>query len=125
MGAADGFWLRRRRSLRLGRGRIGDLGDELIAHLGNSLDELRVSGAVAQASPQVENGLDDGIHGDCRVRPKFGQQFLFGDDAVTVIDQVNEEVESLRSERDYLLAAAQSPSPEIQLEVPEIKLGAR
>src|SRR5258708_5671537 len=93
MGGADRFLLGRRRSVRCGRRRIAYLGYELIAHLGNRLDELWVSGAVAEGSPQVQNRLDDGVHGYRRVRPKFREQLLFGDDAVAVIDQVNEEVE--------------------------------
>jgi hypothetical protein len=90
------------------------VGDKAHAFARDSADHSLSRAAVAnRLACRVEAGGHGGF-GDGPATPDAHDQIVLTDDTVAVVDEVNEEVEDLRFERDWLAVPAQLAALDIQ-----------
>lgn len=89
---------------------------EAITASGHRDDEGRWSAGATQRLAQGEDGLADIAFFHDPARPDRTQNFVLADDAVGILDQVQQRVEHFRRERDRSAAARQNAPARIQSE---------
>src|SRR5262249_23110297 len=96
-----------RRSLRQGLFDLFDLADEAKAFAGNRLDQGLVGSGVAYRMPGRIDAAGERRLGNDSPFPDGVEQIIFADHSITVVDQVDEQIEDLRPDIDQLCAAPQ------------------
>ncbi len=87
---------------------VGDRRDELIPALRNRANELRLVAPVAEHLPDPEDVLLYHFLIHEGVGPQRLEDFVLRDDPPRVVDEVPQQVEGLRRERDALVAAPEA-----------------
>ena len=93
---------------------------EAIAHARHGLDVLLARGFLAQRLPQHRHVVIQVVFLDRRLRPHRVEQFLLRDQPPGVLDQRQERVEHLQTQRDHLTAARESALTDIEMKRPEL-----
>jgi hypothetical protein len=62
---------------------------------------------VSQSAPYLANALHDGVVGDSRIGPNGVDDLFLRDHPATVLNQIDESLEGLRSKRNLLSGSAQ------------------
>jgi hypothetical protein len=92
-----------------------DIGDKAIAAPVYGLDDALFAATVAQSAPHGPEPLCEGVFADALMGPELFQEFIFGDDAVAVLHEVDEHVEALALERTRGVAVAEFIALRIEL----------
>src|SRR5690606_29631434 len=122
----DGVWRRRcvfccgvlRRYTGLRRLHVGD---EPIAASRHRLNELRLMTLVAERTAQHRYRVDQAVVRDDDVVPDRADDLVLADAPVSMLDQINERVESARRQRNRLAAPIEHPLAKIDGEVVELE----
>src|SRR5690606_27058590 len=89
--------------------------DELVAAAVQRLDDALLSGVVAERTARLVHRARERRLRDVLPCPKPFQQFVFADDACSMLDQVDDELEHARLDRDGFAAYEQSITGRIDL----------
>jgi hypothetical protein len=96
-----------RRSPRQGLFVLFDLADEAKAFAGNRLDQGLVGTGVADRMPDRIDAAGERRLGHDSPFPDGVEQIILADHSITVVDQIDEQIEDLRPHIDQLGAASQ------------------
>ena len=85
---------------RMDAGRFGgvddlDVGDEAVAGGWDCLDEAGLAAVVVEGLAEQADGAGEGAFGDGGIGPDGVEEFLLADEAAAVLDEVEEQAESL------------------------------
>src|SRR5215813_11553674 len=72
-----------------------DGGNKTIAAPMDRLDQALFAATVAQSTPRRPEPLREGALTDTLVGPELFQEFVFGDDAIALLHEVDEHIEAL------------------------------
>ena len=89
--------------------------DKAIAAPMHRLDEKLLAAAVAQGAPHRPEPLRQGAFTDYLVGPELFQEFVFGDHAVAMLQEVDEHIEALALQGAKGVAAAEFAALRIEL----------
>ena len=106
----------------LRRNGAADLADEAKALSRDGADHRLILAAVADRFSRGVDAARQRRVGDDAAVPDGLDQVILGDDAVTVLDQVNQEIKHLRLDRDGLAAAGQFAQGSVKHMVGKVKL---
>ena len=87
------------------------IGREKIATAGGQLDDL--TAVVAERGADFTNALEQAVFADINLRPDRLHQFLLGEDAAGIVDEILQHLECLRTELEHaaIRAAQLGPLP--------------
>jgi hypothetical protein len=92
-----------------------DSGNKTIAAPMHGLDQALLAAAVTQGATRRPEPLRKGALSDALVGPELFQEFVFGDDAVPMLHEVDEHVEALALKGAEGAAVAEFVTPRIEL----------
>ena len=92
---------------------------EAIAHARHGLDVLLARGPLAERLPQHRHVVIQVVFLDRRLRPHRVEQLLLRDQPPGVLDQHQQRVEHLQTQRDHLAAAREPALADVEMKRPE------
>src|SRR6185437_9002392 len=98
-------------------GLMRDGGYEAVAAFGNGLDELRTGGVVPEELAQLQNIGAQDLGLDVGFRPESLEEFVVGDEALGIFNEVAQQGEGAGSEAEALAAAPETLIDGVELEV--------
>lgn len=99
---------------------INDIGDESVAAFGESLNEARLTGVVAEELAQVEHVGAQNLWLDVSLGPQLVEKFVVGDETAGILNEVTQDRERLGRESHCEAVAEQALITRIEPEGPKL-----